>query len=917
MDLEQFACPDKQYRSIPFWSWNDRLEDGELVRQIREMDEQGWGGFFMHSRVGLITPYLSDEWMDRIRACVAEAVRTGMDAWLYDEDKWPSGFAGGAIPRMGPEYRDHALVMSSERPTGKDDLILAIYAGEGSDWRRIPENEVASARARVVYLVRWTEPMGNAWFNNTTYVDLMNPKVTDAFIASTYQAYKDVVGGQFGKAIPGIFTDEPCYLMPNQIKHPAVAWTDALPERFSEARGYDLMEQLISLFHPVADYRKIRTDFYRTATELFVESYSKRMYAWCDRNHLKYSGHYMCEDNLVSQTLWIGAAMPHYEYMHVPGMDHLSRNIDNLMTAKQVASVAQQLGKERTLSEMYGCSGQHFSFEGQKWIADWHFVNAINTVNPHLSLYTMRGARKRDYPPNIFHQQPWWPQNRAIADYCARASYAITRGKRVVRVLVIHPIESAWASFTPVDTKPAQKISDAFARLSEDLLALSRDHDYGDESIIGRHGKVDGRQFVVGQQAYDLVIVPPAHTLRSTTLDLLESFGENGGALLAIKPLPNRCEGSPSDRVWNILKKGVALENNRESLKRALDRALAKDVDIRSLDGEDVDPIWYHHRQTGDLDLYFLANTDPDRAYLAQVHVDALGRAEEWDLESGHKRALGARVHEKGMSLRFEFEPAGSHLFTVDRSQKPDPDAPFGPPVFVQTEEVALGDAWTLVRTDPNALTLDTVQLKLGEGAWSEPIPTWQAHDRIQATGGRFVLRFPFEVTAIPPGTTYFVTETPEKFAIAGNGHPLPDTDQGLLDRPHLPEDRPLRWAPCGRKRGDPHGRGGARSGDRIGLPHRRLRRGHRRRHPLPDRGNRRGRLSRRPRPTGLSVLLRFGDPLPDRPTETGHCRKSLSCVGWAGDHRGGRFGKRPGDRLHLLASASRGDHRLDSGRRQ
>ncbi|MCK5326955.1 MAG: glycoside hydrolase, partial [Candidatus Latescibacteria bacterium] len=399
MDLKQFANPDREYRGIPFWSWNDRLEDEELVRQIRDMDEQGWGGYFMHSRVGLITPYLSDEWMDRIRTCVEEAKRTGMDAWLYDEDKWPSGFAGGIIPKMGPAYRQHALVMSAEKPTGEHDLILATYAQEGSDWRRITSAEAASADTRVVYLYRWIEPMGNAWFNDTTYVDLMNPKVTDAFLESTYEAYKDVVGDEFGKAIPGIFTDEPCYSMRGHTQYPSVAWTDALPDRFKQTRGYDLLEHLISLFHNVGDYPKIRADFYRTATELFVENYSKRMYAWCDENRLKYTGHYMAEDTLVSQIAWIGAAMPHYEYMHVPGMDHLSRNIENLMTAKQVASAAQQFGKERTLSEMYGCSGQNFSFEGQKWIADWHFVNAINTVNPHLSLYTMRGARKRDYPP--------------------------------------------------------------------------------------------------------------------------------------------------------------------------------------------------------------------------------------------------------------------------------------------------------------------------------------------------------------------------------------------------------------------------------------------------------------------------------------------------------------------------------------
>ena len=52
----------------------------------------------MHSRVGLITGYLSPQWMGLVRACVEEAKATGTEAWLYDEDKWPSGFAGGMVP---------------------------------------------------------------------------------------------------------------------------------------------------------------------------------------------------------------------------------------------------------------------------------------------------------------------------------------------------------------------------------------------------------------------------------------------------------------------------------------------------------------------------------------------------------------------------------------------------------------------------------------------------------------------------------------------------------------------------------------------------------------------------------------------------------------------------------------------------
>jgi hypothetical protein len=87
MDPKLFQNPPKPYREAPFWSWNDDLDPQELVRQIELMDQAGWGGFFMHSRVGLKTPYLGARWMDCIRTSTAAARQRGMQAWIYDEDK--------------------------------------------------------------------------------------------------------------------------------------------------------------------------------------------------------------------------------------------------------------------------------------------------------------------------------------------------------------------------------------------------------------------------------------------------------------------------------------------------------------------------------------------------------------------------------------------------------------------------------------------------------------------------------------------------------------------------------------------------------------------------------------------------------------------------------------------------------------
>ncbi|MBM3134664.1 MAG: hypothetical protein FJZ89_05120, partial [Chloroflexi bacterium] len=131
MNPEQFQRPPNIYGEVPFWSWNDRLDPQELARQVALMAQGGWGGFFMHARVGLRTPYLGEEWLECVRASVAAARAHGLYAWLYDEDKWPSGFAGGLSVAAHPHYRTQCLFCKVDnRPALLAERIATFTARE-------------------------------------------------------------------------------------------------------------------------------------------------------------------------------------------------------------------------------------------------------------------------------------------------------------------------------------------------------------------------------------------------------------------------------------------------------------------------------------------------------------------------------------------------------------------------------------------------------------------------------------------------------------------------------------------------------------------------------------------------------------------------------------------------------------------
>ena len=796
MRLEsEFKSPQSEYRGVPFWSWNDELKVEELRRQIKEMDEKGLGGFFMHSRIGLITPYLSKKWMECIKACVKEAKKRGMSAWLYDEDRWPSGFAGGKVPKMGEKYRQKFLVCREEKLgdallTADGSLLkeenkpLLIHKVEGTEDRgqkkdvRAQKEIKRAIKNPFLYFYALSAPLGEEWYNGYCYPDLLNGKVVDAFIKTTYSAYYKEVGKDFGGAVPGIFTDEPNYLQAHRYRYlgPIIPWTTDLPKYFKEKNGYDLVEHLPSLFYEIGDFTKYRYDFWATVTLLFAESYSKRLYDWCDKHNLLYTGHYLAEDSLRSQIEVIGSAMVHYEYMHVPGIDHLGRNINDLITPKQCSSVAHQLGKKRVLSETYGCSGWNLSFEGMKWIGDWEYVLGVNLLNPHLCLYSAKGCRKRDHPPSLYYHQPWWKEHKLIGDYFARLSFILSQGEFKADILVIHPLGSAWATYSPLDTKVVDKLNKSLVELSRTLSELKRDFDFGEELIMERYAKVEGDRLKVGKMSYKVVLLPPLIVLRESTFNLLRQFISQGGKVIALRA----SSGLVSKAKLKTSLGNITVVENLAEMKIKLERFLPPQIKVEDKRGGNISSIYCQERKISGKNFYFLVNTDPKVKYETKVKIPRLGRVRGWNLRDGVTEDLPSEIKGKKTILNLTFERGGSFLIEVDEKEK-------GKKIVFKRErlikEIPLRGVWEVKTKDLNALTLDYCQYRVGKSRWEERVPVFKVQEICESKGKevRVELKFTFKVRCEPKmlGRAFLVLEKPENYQIKVNNKRVLYKDEG------------------------------------------------------------------------------------------------------------------------------------------
>ena len=109
------------------------------------------------------------------------------------------------------------------------------------------------------------------------------------------------------------------------------------------------------------------------------------------------------------------------------------------------------------LSELYGATNWDFDFREHKLFGDWQAALGVTVRVPHLSYVSMEGEAKRDYPASIHYQSPWWEKYSLVEDHFARVSTAMSRGKAIVKVGVIHPIESYWLHWGPEEMTATER----------------------------------------------------------------------------------------------------------------------------------------------------------------------------------------------------------------------------------------------------------------------------------------------------------------------------------------------------------------------------------------------------------------------------------------------------------------------------
>lgn len=809
--LNQFTNPTKEFRTAPLWVWNTNVTRSDIDRMLTEMKEQGFGGAFIHPRPGLETEYLSPEWFSLWEYSLDKGKELGLDIWIYDENSYPSGFAGGHVPNEMPESYNQGqalLGQHSQEPPRPNDCYMCLLK-EGDSFRDITSKlPNYQGRNGDYYIYRLGYNGASTWTGGFPYVDLMVKGVTEKFIEVTMErGYEKYLAKRLGTEIKGTFTDEPNIACPSGRD---CRWTPDLFDTFKELWGYDLRIHWPQLGEETGDWKKVRHDYNATLLYLFINRWSKPWHDYCESKHIKWTGHYW-------EHSWPDLSqgpdnMAMYAWHQIPAIDMLFNQYDdndncqaqfgNVRSVKELRSVANQMGYVRTLSETYGGGGWDERLLDFKRLGDWEYALGVNFMNQHLSHMTITGARKYDYPPVFSSLSPWWQDYGELNTYFARLSAVLSQGEQHNDWLILEPTTSLWLHYTRVaGGDPLWQIARTFQSYITRLEKSQMEYDLGCEDIIGRWGKVSKRGFTIGQRTYRRVLLPPfMENLESTTFKLLKQYAEKGGLIIAMS-VPTRLDGAENDEVKAFFESDKVM--HMDSASKVLD--FYRTESTLQIQHEGSDHL-YHYRNTyKDGQLLFLANSSLEEE--ARISFSLPGKyLYKMDALTGVINLIESENKtSKRVGTSLTLHPAGSALYFA--SDKRVLKATEATPTDELTHIIEAQNPVKIHPVRPNTLNLDFCNLSVDNEQWDNLFykeansrlwkhfgmnDPWETAvqfrhdilDRDTFTHGTIKVEFPFYVNEDFDWSDMTLTvEKPQMWQVSVNGNSIPDfTEDSLLD---------------------------------------------------------------------------------------------------------------------------------------
>ncbi len=701
-----FMNPPMEYRPLQIIHGFDKfLENPDELTGVKGIDryldkltDLGVGGVV--ANVGFKDYLQSDRQWEIWRYGLEGAVNLGMTVWMYDEYAYPSGSAGGIVPRANPEYSAEGLACYVVRAQGGEQVTyplpvsarafvaaVAKPVDEGGNNRtvdisdyvdewgtlhwKVPEGEweICYFARRQIYEDTFVTRIPHGTTNK--YIDVLDHEAVKAFLRVTHQAYVYNTPQHLWKHIQASFMDEPLLLaphlsppeerknvvldMPLFIDRPAsVTWTKRFPDIFRQMKGYSVEPHLRSVFagETAEDYY-VRQDYWDVAAHLYATSFHGQIAGWCEKNGIASSGHTLAEEGLHGNIMFEGSLQEVIRPMQIPGIDMLNGDPEsmltrNLVAPKAVSSVAHLTGRDLVQCET-SAHQQHVNQDKETSLAQWKgqanilYAMGVNLLTLYYNWSYMGEEKYRSY-----------------TDYVGRLALMLQHARHICDVAVLYPVRTGWCWWTPwpFDDTPgvdrgnlSEKMDDlaeVYHNTCQFLAQDQIDFDIIDEQAVRDAVIADGAMHV-SDESYPVIVLPAVEALELETLRALQKFSEAGGIIVPVADIPHLADSKINQKEFDEIA-GRLFPAGTERVDAGDLTSLLKseiDVDFR-LPSPDKKVCYTHYYKDG-RDIYFVVNNCSDN----KVIRPELRTRGKWDLY----RPLTGKIEKAPKNLEIPFEP--------------------------------------------------------------------------------------------------------------------------------------------------------------------------------------------------------------------------------------------------------------------
>jgi hypothetical protein len=708
---ETFKEPPLWYAPHTFWFWDAPLDANQTTEMAKQMTRQRLNPGYAHARKGLPKEqWLSEKWFDAFGKALKEAKKAGMTLAYNDEYWWPSGQAAGRVLDSRPDLKASSLrYLKRTVEAGK---LIEIPESKFSVAARLNENgQIITGTLEVIgegASFEWEVPAGTwtVWSYEAYHhagidgglVNYLDTGLMDVFIPLAHEPYEARFKEDMGQSIPGVFVD-------NEGDFGwKIAWSEYLPIRYEEMKDRDIRSWMPLLTEEDEDglWARARYDWFDVVSDIYCTHFLGKLSKWLEERDMYYITN-LWEESLQLVTQAVGDLMRAQRSVSMPGNDAIDMRSQNAHDFKETQSVCE-FEDRPFMCEVMGVRGWSQSPDDMKRTVNLVTAWGVNHIVAH-GIYNNRNLTDIPYPADWYNENPYFEYLDLWTDFARRASYVNRQGKLVADVLMINPIESAWALsgnyFDDVKSETGDEVGmSEFVYKSWDPRVVEMNRIYTgameklttsniDYLIADRYymdfARIDTSLITIGNHSFSAIVLPPAFILSRETAAKILAFAKRGGVVVLLGDLPTGSpeKGASDDLIQNqmkeLLKQPGVIDLSAEPEKIGkLPRVLVERISpqFSKLSG-DTD-IVFSHREIAGSDFYWIVSRSNDPGTCSLQLRDGEGRAEIWDCETGEIKPVPYRKEPSGNLVELEFQPYQAYWLVFNANELPVESPPSG-----------------------------------------------------------------------------------------------------------------------------------------------------------------------------------------------------------------------------------------------